>query len=260
MLLGGVVALLATGASAQERARYQDPPLEVTVPDGFEAYRADLAHPAVLGTFRRAPQGSRGPVVVQLLRLGAELPQRALHTDEREALRVGAPFRVDDRPMTVTAMGFTLPASVGRGRTPGEQDVLRVAAILPTRGYAVQVSVLVRASEEAEARAVLRAVLQSARGPVTWRTLWQRVFFGVATTAFALAVLGTLVIMVRVLLEARTTQLGPTAQRWIARATGLAWAVFTAWLLLPVETAEWAAAVPAAALALTFSARGWAAR
>lgn len=249
---------LAPDAAAQRRAEYPEPPLSITIPSGFEPYRPAEQHPGVLDTFRRAPRGSGGPVVIQLLRLGAELPQRALRPEEREALRVGAPFGFDDRPEEVRAMGFTLPASSGRARTPSSAPVFRVSALLPTRGNAVQLSVLTRGDEEPEARALLREVLASARAPLTWRTPAQRAFFAAATVSVSLAVMGTLVIMIRVLLEGRTTHLGPVAQRWIARVTGVAWAVFAAWLIFPLDGAEWLAAVPVLALAVTFLARGFA--
>lgn len=253
--------LVASPAGAQLGARYTDPPLTITLPAGFEPFRpTEDRHPAVIDTFRSAPSGARGPLVVQLLRLDGELPQRALRADERPAFRVGAPFTFDDRPEVARAMGFEVPASAGRGRTPSSASVLRLAALLPTPRNAVQVSVLARAEDEAAARGVLRAVLASARGEVTWRTAGQRAFLALASVSAALATLGTLVIVVRVLLEGRTTHMGPRAQRWIARATGLGWAVLAAWLLFPLEGAEWAAAVPVLALAVTFSARGWAPR
>lgn len=252
--------VLAPDAAAQLRATYPEPPLSLTIPQHFEPYRPAEQHPGVLDTFRRPPQGARGPVVIQLLRLGAELPQRTLRADERESLRVGAPFGFDDRPEEARAMGFTLPASSGRARTPASAPVFRVSVVLPTRGNAVQLSVLTRADEEPEARALLRAVLASAQGATSWRTPGQRAFFAAATVSLVVAAMGTLVIIIRVLLEGRTTHLGPVAQRWIARVTGLAWGVFAAWLLLPLDGAEWAAAVPVIALAITFLARGWSSR
>lgn len=246
--------VLAPPAGAQVRARYPD--LSLTIPQGFSPYRPPEQHPGVLDTYRRAPEGRGGPVVVQLLRLGDELPQRPLRPEERAALTVGAPFGFSDHPESLRALGFTLAASSGRARTPGNAEVFRISVVLPTPRNAVQLSVLSRAEEEALARRVMGEMLASAQATVTWRTAGQRVFFTAATVAFVAAVMGTLVTMIRVLLEGRTTHLGPRAQRWIARVTGGAWALFAAWLLFPLDGAEWAAAVPVVALAITFLARG----
>lgn len=252
------VFMMAAPAWAQRRASYAEPSLAITVPPGFETVPGESRHPAVIDTFRLAPRAARGPVVLQLLRLGGELPQRALRADERVSLRLGTPFPVDDRPESAQALGFAVPATVGRGRTPANAEIVRVAAVLPTPGMAVQVSVLARAGDERFARETLRAVLASARAETTWRSRAQRVFLGLATLGAALGAMGTLVTIVRVLLEGRTTHLGPRAQRRIAGITGLGWAGFAGWLLFPLEGAEWAAAVPVVALAITFLARAWA--
>jgi hypothetical protein len=199
-------------------------------------------------------------MVVQLLRLGGELPQRALNPDERAAFTLGAPFGFDDHPTTLRGLGHTLPASVGRARTPAGAPVFRLAVLLPTRGNAVQLSVLALPADETEARRVLDAALRSATAEVSWLTPLQRATFAAATVSLALAALGTLVIVVRVLLQGRVTHLGPLAQRRIAAVTGAAWLVFALWLMIPLRSAEWAAAVPAAALAVTFLANSLAPR
>jgi hypothetical protein len=199
-------------------------------------------------------------MVVQLLRLGGELPQRTLTRDERAAFTLGAPFGFDDRPTSLRGLGHTLPASEGRARTPAGAPVFRLSVLLPTRGNAVQLSVLSLASEEPEARRVLDAALRSASAEVSWSTPLQRAAFAAATVSLALAALGTLVIVARVLLQGRVTHLGPLAQRRIAAVTGASWLVFALWLLLPLRSAEWAAAVPAAALAVTFLAKSRAPR
>lgn len=246
------LATFAAPASAQRRARFSDPALSLPLPSGFEPYAEQPPGPAVLGTYRRAPAQGRGPVVIQLLRLGAELPQRALTAEERGAFTLGAPFRVDDQPGTLRALGHTLPTSAGRGRTPSGAGVFRIAALLPTRGNAVQLSVLTREEDAAEARALLAATLRGAEADVTWQTPAQRALFALATLAFATAALGTLVMMVRALMQGRVTHLGPAAQRRISLVTGLCWGYFGVWLLVPLASAEWAAAVPTLALAVTF--------
>lgn len=251
---------LAGDARAQPRHHFADPPLSVALPPDFAPYRPSDRHGSVIDTFRRPPVGRRGPMVVQLLRLGGELPQRALTAGERAAFTLGAPSGFDDHPTTLRGLGHPLPASVGRARTPAGAPVFRLAVLLPTRGNAVQLSVLALASEEPEARRVLAASLSSARAEVSWQSPAQRAAFAAATLSLALAVLGTLVIVVRVLLQGRVTHLGPTAQRRIAAVTGAAWLVLALWLLIPISSAEWAAAVPAAALAVTFLARSRAPR
>lgn len=254
------LAVLVGEAHAQPRHRFTEPALTVVVPPDFAPFRPPERHAAVIDTFRRPPSAPRGPMVVQLLRLGGELPQRALTPDERAAFTLGAPFGFDDHPTTLRGLGHALPASVGRARTPAGAPVLRLAVLLPTRGNAVQLSVLALAAEEPEARRVLDAVLRSARAEVSWQTPAQRAAFAAATLSLALAVLGTLVIVVRVLLQGRVTHLGPVAQRRIAALTGASWLVFALWLVIPVGSAEWAAAVPAAALAVTFLAKSRAPR
>lgn len=244
-----------TAALAQHRHRFSEPRLALTLPAGFAPFRPDARHPAVIDTLRRAPVGSSGPIVVQLLRLGGELPQRSLSPEERGAFTLGAPFSFDDRPASFQALGHALPGSVGFSRTPSGASVFRVAVLLPTRGNAVQLSVLARASEEAEARGILLGALRDLEAEVTWLTVRQRVLFAAATTSLGLAVLGTLVIVVRVLMQNHVTHLGPTAQRRISLVTGASWLFFALWLLLPLHSAEWAAAVPAMALAITFLSR-----
>ncbi|MEZ4392506.1 MAG: hypothetical protein R3A48_15570 [Polyangiales bacterium] len=246
------LAAFATPAWAQRRARFSDPALSLPLPPGFEPYAEQPAGPAVLGTYRRAPAAGRGPVVIQLLRLGGELPQRALTAEERGAFSLGAPFRFDDQPGGLPAFGHTLPTSAGRGRTPSGAGVFRIAALLPTRGNAVQLSVLTREEDAAEGRALLSSALRGAAGDITWQTPAQRALFALATLAFATATLGTLVMMVRALMQGRVTHLGPAAQRRISLVTGLCWGYFGVWLLAPLASAEWAAAVPTLALAVTF--------
>lgn len=243
---------LSSPASAQRRARFSDPTLSLRLPAGFEPYAEQPAGPAVLGTYRRAPAPGRGPVVMQLLRLGGELPQRPLTREERGAFTLGTPFGVDDRPGTMRAFGHTIPTSAGRGRTPSGAGVYRIAALIPTRGNAVQLSVLTREEDAAEGRALLVDALRGAEADVTWQTPAQRALFALATAAFATAALGTLVMMIRALMQGRVTHLGPAAQRRISLATGLCWGYFGVWLLVPLASAEWAAAVPTLALAVTF--------
>lgn len=255
-LLAPLMVLVCNVAHAQRRIRVDDPPLTLVLPRGFEPFAPEQTSAAVIGTFRRAPVGSQGPLVVQLLRLGAELPQRPLTADERAAFTLGAPFRFDDHPASIRALGHTLPMSAGYGQTPAGARVVRLAVLLPTRGHAVQVSVLARRDDSPAAQAVLSEMLRSAESEVSWRSAAQRAFFALATAAFALAVMGTLVIMVRVLLQGHVTHLGPLAQRRIALLTGASWAVFALWLLLPLRSAEWAAAAPTLALAVTFLAKG----
>jgi hypothetical protein len=251
---------LAGGARAQQRHQFTEPALSLTLPPGFDLFRPPERHASVIDTFRRPPAGAGGPMVVQLLRLGGELPQRTLTPEERAAFTLGAPFGFDDHPATLRGLGHPLPASVGRARTPAGAAVFRLAVLLPTRGYAVQLSVLALAAEEPEARRVLDAALRSASAEVTWQSPAQRAAFAAATVSLALAALGTLVIVVRVLLQGRVTHLGPLAQRRIAAVTGAAWLFFALWLVLPFGSAEWAAAVPAAALAVTFLAKSRAPR
>lgn len=262
--LGPVIALALAAsvgpARAQPRRSFTEPALSVELPPGFEPFRAPEPHASVIDTFRRPPTGRGGPLVVQLLRLGGELPQRALTPEERAAFTLGAPFGFDDHPATMRGLGHALPASVGRARTPAGAPVVRLAVLLPTRGHAVQLSVLALASEEPEARRVLEAALRSATADVSWLTPAQRAAFAAATVSLAVAAVGTLVIVVRVLLQGRVTHLGAAAQRRIAAVTGAAWLVFALWLLVPLASAEWAAAVPAAALAVTFLARSRAPR
>lgn len=252
-----VVTLVAFSSDldAQVRRSYPTQRLSLTIPVGFETFRPEGASPAVLDTFRRAPQGGRGPVVIQLLLLGAELPQRPLNAEERRAFTLGAPFALTDHPATALALAHRVPTSAGRGRTPSGAPVFRLAALLPMRDHAVQLSVLARGEDEADARRIFASLLRSAEGPVSWQTRAQRTAFALATGAFAVAIFGTLVIVVRVLLQGSVSHLGPVAQRRIAWVTGAAWAVFALWLLLPLRSAEWTAAVPAGALAVTFIAR-----
>jgi hypothetical protein len=254
------LAAFAAVAHAQPRHHFTEPALTIAVPAEFVPFRPQERHASVVDTFRRPPLPPRGPMVVQLLRLGGELPQRALTPDERAAFTLGAPFGFDDHPTSLRGLGHILPASEGRARTPAGAPVFRLAVLLPTRGNAVQLSVLALAAEEPEARRVLDAALRSATAEVSWSTPLQRAAFAAATVSLALAALGTLVIVVRVLLQGRVTHLGPLAQRRIAALTGAAWLVFALWLLIPLRSAEWAAAVPAAALAVTFLAKSRAPR
>ncbi|MFO0624685.1 MAG: hypothetical protein U0325_03645 [Polyangiales bacterium] len=260
LIIALALTALAAPARAQLRQHFDDPALSLALPPDFAPFRPPDRHASVIDTFRRPPRPGGGPIVVQLLRLGDELPQRDLTREERAAFTLGAPFGFDDHPMTRRGLGHTLPASVGRARTPAGAPVVRLAVLLPTRGNAVQLSVLALAAEEAEARRVLDALLDSARAEVSWLTFAQRAAFAAATICLALAALGTLVIVVRVLLQGHVTHLGPAAQRRIAAVTGASWLVFALWLLIPIATAEWAAAVPAAALAVTFLARSRAPR
>lgn len=171
-----LAALLVTSvALADPRPRPRAWPevgLTVTVPAGFDELPARNPTANLLGTWRREGPRADGPILLQLVHLGAIVPQRPLDARELAELRSSDPYPFIDTRERARAFGFDLDALVGRATVNGHA-ALRLSTAVPLVDDSVMVVVLSPASREPEARAVFREVLASCRGQTAWQTPWQ---------------------------------------------------------------------------------------
>lgn len=182
-------------ASADPAVHLTSPPLDLTLPPHATVRPAAHPTPDNLGTWD-LHVADDAPVLLQLARLGAPLPQRALSDDELSALRSADPYPFTDRVDTEPALGLDVPALEGRATVAGH-TLVRFAAALPLVDDGVLVVVMAPEAHAREARRAWRSVLASARGRTAWMTPTQqrraRVQGGAAVWALAaMAVYGAL--------------------------------------------------------------------
>lgn len=172
MIAALALCALAPEVSADPAVHLTSPPLDLTLPPRATARPAEHPTPDNLGTWE-LHLADDAPVLLQLARLGAPLPQRALTDEELSALRSADPYPFTDRVNTVSALGFDVPALEGRATVMGH-TLVRFAAALPLTDEGVLVVVMAPEVREREARVAWRAVLASARGRTAWLTSAQR--------------------------------------------------------------------------------------
>ncbi|MFO0651034.1 MAG: hypothetical protein U0326_32710 [Polyangiales bacterium] len=115
----------------------------------------------LLGTWRREGPRADGPILLQLVHLGAIVPQRPLDARELAELRSSDPYPSSTRARRARALGFDLDALVGRATVNGHA-ALGLSTAVPLVDDSVMVVVLSPASREPEARAVFREVSRRA--------------------------------------------------------------------------------------------------
>jgi hypothetical protein len=153
---------------------WSDVGITVTIPAGFTALPTRNPTANLLGTWRREGARDEGPILLQLVHLGAVVPQRPLVERERAELRSSDPYPFVDTPERARALGFELDALVGRTTLNGHA-ALRLVTAVPLVDDSVLVVVLAPSSREREARDVFRDTLASCRGETSWQTPSQRV-------------------------------------------------------------------------------------
>lgn len=225
------------------------PPLRAVLPAGYTLRpRPDDASAAVLETWQRTRPA--GPVVMQFVRVGGELPQRALTADERAALRVSDPFPFTDRVTHRRALGFAVEALHGTATQAGH-GIVRDAVALPTVGDTLVLTVVAPTAEAAQASRDLDAVLASARGPRAWRTGPERVAAWVRVGA-GLPATGLMVLYLLWRLGRRALRRAGREPWVFAAAVGALWALCGVAFVLPWSSAMAMPAAQALALAGVF--------
>ncbi len=225
--------------------------LTVTVPAGFDELPARNPTANLLGTWRREDPRADGPILLQLVHLGAIVPQRPLEGRELAELRSSDPYPFVDTRERASALGFDLDAIVGRATVNGHA-ALRLSTAVPLVDDSVMVVVLSPASRESEARAVFREVLASCRGETAWQTPWQRRRDLIQRVAAALAITGGILygLLALTLFRRRDGWLRPRAAALIAM--GALWLVVAA--LVP--WGQWWPMLRSVALAAAFLRHG----
>jgi hypothetical protein len=253
------IALAAALAAAPAAAdpivvRYANPVVTLTVPHRFERVEPDRAHPDLLDVFRRAGElPGEAPMVLQLVRLDALVPQRTLLPAERAALRRADPFDFTDRVEHDRTLGFAVETLVGSASFAEGITLVRFATAVPLDDDAVLVVLVAPGHRARDARALHRAVLASVRAPTTWETAARRRF----NAAMRFALLATLLASVVYAVAARAR---PRARPRAALAVATLWAAVAAWLCAPWREHEWPFAVFALIAALAFALLAWRAR
>ncbi len=247
-----ITVSLAGDLCANPRTVHIDSPrLDITVPEGFADFtdfEGSRPDPRVVATLRRPP------VVVQVVRLDGELPQRPLVERERAELRLSDPFAFVDHVEAETALGFPVECLVGTAVTPAGRSVVRFAVGVPTVGDTVGLTVLAPREREREARGVMRSMLGSLRGPTGWKTPTQRAVLSARPLAGAVVIAGTLGYGLAAITVFRKRPLGDRARSRVFGVLSGGWVLIAGLLVFPTPERWDMAAAQAAALAAVF---GW---
>lgn len=252
-----LAALLAASRAAADPVvvRHERPRFTLTVPDRFERVEPDGAHGDLLDVFRRPGDlPDEPPMVLQVLHLDAVLPQRALLPAERAEFRRADAFRFTDHVEHDRVLGFPVETLVGEATLPSGVGVTRFATAIPLEDDAVLLVLLAPGHRARDARALLRATLDSTRAPTTWETPARRAVNQAMRVALLLTLLSSMAYGLAAAITARRASLPPrTRMRATALLAALWWSV-SLWLCVPWRDDEWLFALLALGLAGTFSA------
>ncbi len=206
-------------------AHSSPPVFTATLPPDFEPVTVREPPDDLVGTWR----GSNAhPVVVQIVLLGAPLPQRELTVPERAALRRSDPRGMDfaDTLGHARTLGFTVESLVGHAHTAGG-DAVRFSSPVPTCPDGILVTVLAPANDEAKARGVFAAVLGSVRARTPWRTVGEKRWMSVGTIAGRLALGLSLAYGLWVFGLRRSSARRPSLRAAVLSVIALCWAVMS---------------------------------
>lgn len=245
-------ALAAAPVSADPTVvRHAGPELTLTVPDRFERVESDHLHPDVLDVFRRPGElPGEAPMVLQLVRLDAVVPQRPLLPAEREALHRADPFPFTDRVEHDRTLGFPVETLVGTSNLGDGITLVRFATAIPLDEDAVLLVLVAPGHRARDARALHRAALASVRAATSWETPARRRFNAAMRLALVAALVASLAYLVAALARRR-------ARPRAALALAALWGAVAAWLSFPWREHEWPFAAFALAAATTFAALAW---
>lgn len=246
-----LVAMTSTTAAQPATRTWSDVGITVTIPAGFTALPTRNPTANLLGTWCREGAANDGPILLQLVHLGAVVPQRPLDERERAELRSSDPYPFVDTPERARALGFELDALVGRTTLNGHA-ALRLATAVPLVDDSVLVVVLAPASREREARDVFRETLASCRGETAWQTPSQRVRTLTQRVCAVAAIVMGVVYGLLALAVFRRRDGWQKARGAALLAMGALWLVVAA--LVP--SGQWGALVRAGLLAAVFLRHG----
>ncbi len=246
-----VVGFASLAAASPTTLASASPRFTLTVPDRFRRVDVPSARADVLGVFERPGDlPDEPPMVLQVLHLDAEVPQRALLPRELAELRRADGFPFEDHVERDVALGFSVDTLAGSAPLRDGTWVQRWATAVPLDYDAVLVVLLARSHRATEARALHRAIVASVRGPTNWETPARRaVNRGMRAVALG-ALVGALVAAV----AWRSRRMSSPALRALAFALGVAWGAVTLWLAVPWRAEEAPHVVVAACLAVGFAA------
>lgn len=247
--------LWASSAHTQTRSvSYSNPSLGfgLTLPAGFVSVpftRSNGDRPgqytdanAHLAAFRR------GGVIVELVSLGASLPQRALTERERNALRVADPVVFTDRIERSLWHGYSLETLHGEG-----PSMVRWATAVPLVDGALLVAVFAPSTDAPGAQRVHAAVLSSLIGRTDWQTPRQRVFFYGTKLSGAVALALMVLYAGLSFVLRRRGGVAPRSLGALAGVTALLWVIVTIGLLTVWPEAMVCAAMQSSLLAVVMT-------
>jgi hypothetical protein len=256
-----LAAALAAGPAALAdpvTLRHERPRFTLTAPEGFARFEPTNASPDLLDVLRRPGDlPGEGPMVLQVLHLDAVLPQRPLLPAERAELRRADGFLFADHVEHAQTLGFSVETLVGVSPLTNGASVIRFAAAVPLEDDAVLVVLLAPSHRAAAARAALRAVLASVRGPTTWETPARRWLNRTMRFVLLGALLSSIAYAIAASVGARRHPMRPRTRRRATASLALLWCAVAAWLCVPWREDEWLFAVQALGLAVTYSALAW---
>jgi hypothetical protein len=170
-VLALVLCTSTVWANPPTRMGFADVDVHFTIPADFEQRPAANPAPELMGTW--ALRGEPAPIVLQFVRMNAELPQRSLTETELAAFRTSDITTFTDTPSFVYAMNFRLEALVGSGTVAGV-SMVRFASVVPLVGDSVLVVVVGPSARRTQIDELFRQVLMSTEATPGWKTLSQR--------------------------------------------------------------------------------------